>query len=84
MVPGGVMDPNAGLVTGEVNSIQLVSYQSQGCRVSALTSGTACLHADPLPVVQYQFTAPPAGDAGAMTEVSANVSLVGVQFRVMQ
>jgi len=72
------MDSDAGLVTGEYFlDHQLVTYQSQG-QENGIDLQYSSAQADPTPVVQYQFTTPPAGDAAAITSVTAQVTLAGV------
>ena len=74
----GVMDSDAGLVTGEyfLNN-QLVSYQSQGQDIG-INLQYSSAQADPNPVVQYQFTTPLAGDSSSITSINAQVSIAGV------
>ena len=74
----GVMDSDAGLVTGEYFlDHQLVTYQSQGQNIG-IDLQYSSAQADPTPVVQYQFTTPPAGDSSSITSINAQVSLAGV------
>ena len=69
---------DAGLVTGEYYlDHQLVTYQSQG-QENGIDLQYSSAQADPTPVVQYQFTTPPAGDSAAITSITAQVSLAGV------
>ena len=69
---------DAGLVTGSYFlDHQLATYQSQG-QENGIDLQYSSQQADPTPVVQYQFTTPPAGDSAAITSVTAQVSLAGV------
>jgi hypothetical protein len=72
------VNSDAGLVTGEYFlDHQLVTYQSQG-QENGIDLQYSSAQADPTPVVQYQFTTPPAGDSAAITSVTAQVNLAGV------
>jgi hypothetical protein len=63
MLSAGVMDSNAGLVTGEYFlNHQVASYQSQGQSIG-INLQYSSVQADPTPVVQYQFTTPLAGNS---------------------
>ena len=74
----GVMDSDAGLVTGEYFlDHQLATYQSQGQAIGVDLQYSS-VQADPTPVVQYQFTTPVAGDSSSITSINAQVSLAGV------
>ena len=76
--PQFAMASNAGLVTGEYfQDHQLVTYQSQGQELGIdlqYSSG----HADPEPIVQYQFTTPDAGNSSSISSITAQLTVAGV------
>jgi RHS repeat-associated protein len=74
----GSLNSNAGLVSGEYFlDHQLVTYQSQGQSIGVDLQYSS-VQADPLPVVQYQFTTPLAGDSSSIASITAQISLAGV------
>ena len=72
------MASDAGVVTGEYyQDHQTVAYQSQGV-AQGIDLQYSSGQANPLPVVQYQFTTPVAGESSSITSITAQVSLGGV------
>ena len=72
------MASDAGLLTGEYFQDHATpSYQSLG-QERGVDLQYSSAQAEPEPVAQYQFTLPPAGEASAITSISARVSLAGV------
>ena len=72
------MDSDAGLLTGEYFlDHQLVTYQSQG-QENGIDLQYSSAQAYPAPVVQYQFTTPPASGSAAIASITAQVNLAGV------
>ena len=75
---GGALDSDAGLITGEYFlDHQLATYQSQGQNIG-IDLQYSSAQADPNPVVQYQFTYPPAGDTEILASIQVSVTVAGV------
>jgi len=67
-----------GMLTGAFyEDHQTASYYSVGADRGVILEYSS-LQADPRPVVQYQFTPPPAGASGSITSITVTVNLAGV------
>ena len=74
----GVMDSDAGLVTGEYFLEQPTGDLPVAGPDIGINLQYSSAQADPTPVVQYQFTTPLAGDSSSITSINAQVSIAGV------